>query len=200
MSTQPSASPRRRGWLTATQWSIVSRAVRPNSRASRQTSRWRSLRYSGTSRAGRSRHTTTVRPLFSFLSSLFYIISTIRGHKQLTRRLFVGHSAPPQAVDRRTSFFATIEASADIEGGATWFGRVTRPAWARLQPWCERGLLDCSYDVGLAVRPVQGNAVFWVNFRENGEGHEGTAHGGEPVVKGSKIGLNIWTIARLREE
>ncbi|KAJ4393520.1 hypothetical protein N0V93_002732 [Gnomoniopsis smithogilvyi] len=110
------------------------------------------------------------------------------------------HSAPPQAIDRRTSFFATIEASPDLEGGATWFGRVPRPAWARLQPWCDRGLLDCSYEVGLAVKPVEGNAVFWVNFREDGQGHEGTAHGGEPVIKGSKIGLNIWTQARLRAE
>lgn len=108
------------------------------------------------------------------------------------------HRAAPQPVDRRTSFFATLAASADIEGGATWFPLVERPAWSILRPWCQGGWLDCGYESGLAVRPVPGNALFWVNFREDGSGHEETAHGGQPVLRGSKIGLNIWTKARLR--
>lgn len=114
------------------------------------------------------------------------------------------HAAAPQAVDRRTSFFATLAASDGLEGGATWFPLVARPAWGRdgshKHPWCRGGWLDCAYETGVAVRPVPGNAVFWVNFREDGTGHEGTAHGGEPVVKGTKIGLNIWTKARVRVE
>lgn len=108
------------------------------------------------------------------------------------------HYATPQAVDRRTSFFATLEASPDIEGGATWFPLVEQPAWNRKHPWCRGGWLDCGYKTGLAVKPVPGNALFWINFREDGTGHEETAHGGEPVVKGTKIGLNIWTKARVR--
>jgi prolyl 4-hydroxylase len=101
------------------------------------------------------------------------------------------HYANPRPVDRITSFFATLEASDDIEGGSTWFPMVLQPAWKDKQPWCR--WLDCSYQRGLAVRPIPGNAVFWVNFRKDGTGHRETAHGGQPVLKGSKIGLNIWT-------
>lgn len=103
------------------------------------------------------------------------------------------HASALQPVDRVTSFFATLAASPDIEGGATWFPLVPRPAWHDLSPWCESALLDCKYSQGLAVRPIPGNAVFWVNFRRDGTGHRGTAHGGQPVVRGQKIGLNIWT-------
>lgn len=108
------------------------------------------------------------------------------------------HSVTPQSVDRRTSFFATLQASPDIEGGATWFPRVLQPAWNILKPWCRGGWLDCGYEQGLAVKPIPGNALFWVNFREDGSGHEDTMHGGEPVIKGTKIGLNIWTKGRVR--
>ncbi|KAI3392924.1 hypothetical protein diail_4973 [Diaporthe ilicicola] len=101
------------------------------------------------------------------------------------------HYANPRSVDRITSFFATIEASDDIEGGSTWFPMVLQPAWKDKKPWCK--WLDCSYQRGLAVRPIPGNALFWVNFRKDGSGHRETAHGGQPVLRGSKIGLNIWT-------
>lgn len=101
------------------------------------------------------------------------------------------HYAHPRPVDRITSFFATLQASDDIEGGSTWFPMVLQPAWKDKEPWCK--WLDCSYQRGLAVRPIPGNAVFWVNFRKDGSGHRETAHGGQPVLKGSKIGLNIWT-------
>lgn len=101
------------------------------------------------------------------------------------------HYATPRPVDRITSFFATLEASDDIEGGSTWFPMVLQPAWKDKEPWCK--WLDCSYQRGLAVRPIPGNAVFWVNFRKDGSGHRETAHGGQPVLKGSKIGLNVWT-------
>lgn len=101
------------------------------------------------------------------------------------------HYATPRPVDRITSFFATLEASDDIEGGSTWFPMVLQPAWKDKGPWCK--WLDCSYQRGLAVRPIPGNAVFWVNFRKDGTGHRETAHGGQPVLKGSKIGLNVWT-------
>lgn len=99
------------------------------------------------------------------------------------------HYATPRPVDRITSFFATLDASDDIEGGSTWFPFVLQPAWRDKEPWCK--WLDCSYKRGLAVRPIPRNAVFWVNFRKDGTGHRETAHGGQPVIKGSKIGLNI---------
>lgn len=92
--------------------------------------------------------------------------------------------------DRQTSFFVTLED--DCIGGSTYFPLVNIPEW-RKKSWCK--LLDCSYEEGVAVRPITGNAVFWVNFAEGGTGIDETIHTGQPVIEGTKIGMNIWTIS-----
>lgn len=113
-----------------------------------------------------------------------------------------------KAVDRRTSFFATLEAD-HVVGGATYFPFVNLPAWGNSlkfgSPWCR--WIECGGDgateateaeadrEGIAVKPIKGNAVFWVNFDEDGSGIYETAHAGEPVLNGTKIGLNIWSMA-----
>ncbi|KAH8898041.1 hypothetical protein GQ53DRAFT_679481, partial [Thozetella sp. PMI_491] len=98
----------------------------------------------------------------------------------------------PREVDRKTSFFAVLEASRRLQGGATSFPLVEKPVWSSAAPdtWCR--FLDCEAE-GLAVKPIQGDALFWVNFREDGRGHNATAHAGQPVLRGKKVGLNIWT-------
>lgn len=45
---------------------------------------------------------------------------------------------------------------------------------------------------GVKFKPIKGNAVFWVNIRENGVGDRRLLHAGLPVKEGEKIGLNIW--------
>lgn len=45
---------------------------------------------------------------------------------------------------------------------------------------------------GLKFKPVQGNAIFWVNIDEEGNGDRRMIHAGLPVGTGEKIGLNIW--------
>lgn len=112
-------------------------------------------------------------------------------------------------VDRRTSFFATLEAD-HVVGGATYFPFVDVPAWGNAakfgRPWCR--WIECGSDAsgegaeaeggrreGVAVKPIKGNALFWVNFDELGTGIDETAHAGEPVLNGTKIGLNIWSMA-----
>lgn len=112
-----------------------------------------------------------------------------------------------KTVDRRTSFFATLEAD-HVVGGATYFPFVNLPAWGNSlkfgSPWCR--WIECSGSAasetetkaereGIAVKPIKGNAVFWVNFGEDGNGIYETAHAGEPVLNGTKIGLNIWSMA-----
>lgn len=97
-------------------------------------------------------------------------------------------------IDRRTSFFATLE-SDNCTGGSTHFPYVT-PAWAGSErfgrPWCK--WIDCDFaDGGVAVKPIKGNALFWVNFREDGTGIQETVHAGQPLLQGTKIGMNIWT-------
>ncbi|KAF3769191.1 hypothetical protein M406DRAFT_327593 [Cryphonectria parasitica EP155] len=60
------------------------------------------------------------------------------------------------------------------------------------RPWCR--WTDCDFEGdGVAVRPIKGNALFWVNFREDGTGIHETIHAGQPLLEGTKIGMNIWT-------
>lgn len=48
-------------------------------------------------------------------------------------------------------------------------------------------------------RPIPGNAVYWENFRSDGsgKGYQETWHAGLPVLKGVKVGLNIWSWGRI---
>ncbi|CZR52524.1 uncharacterized protein PAC_02401 [Phialocephala subalpina] len=96
--------------------------------------------------------------------------------------------------DRRTSFFAILDAN--CTGGATHFPKVKSIAWGSDKRWCD--WLDCSrpLEEGIFVRPIVGNALFWVNFKEDGTGHPATLHAGMPVVEGTKIGLNMWTYGK----
>jgi prolyl 4-hydroxylase len=48
-------------------------------------------------------------------------------------------------------------------------------------------------ELGVTFKPIAGNAVFWVNLREDGSGWEETWHKGCEVVEGEKVGLNIWS-------
>lgn len=45
---------------------------------------------------------------------------------------------------------------------------------------------------GVKFKPIEGNAVFWVNIDEKGEGDRRVVHAGLPVGEGEKIGMNIW--------
>jgi prolyl 4-hydroxylase len=107
------------------------------------------------------------------------------------------HFEKPVPVDRRTTFFGILEASPDLVGGSTFFPGVARLAWNSLMPstWCR--FIECGNPDGLFVRAVTGNALFFVNFRSDGTGHEATVHAGAPVVRGTKVGLNIWTYDRM---
>ncbi|EAQ91413.1 hypothetical protein CHGG_03348 [Chaetomium globosum CBS 148.51] len=52
---------------------------------------------------------------------------------------------------------------------------------------------------GVVFRVAPGNAVYWENFMADGSGrgYEETWHAGLPVIKGVKVGLNIWTWGRI---
>lgn len=106
-----------------------------------------------------------------------------------------------------------------LKGGSTWFPYV-KFAWTNShtygRPWCrwvdcafrarEEGLEEWGVDKsladggGVAVKPIAGNAVFWVNFKDDGTGIHETLHAGEPIVSGTKIGMNIWTWSMIGAE
>ena len=101
--------------------------------------------------------------------------------------------------DRVTTFMVYVDVSEGIEGGGTEFSRLKGLGKERGGRWCE--FMDCEDEVnegrvkgeGITFKPVKGNAVLWVNVRPDGRGYEETWHAGLPVLKGEKVGLNIWS-------
>ncbi|KAF1953887.1 hypothetical protein CC80DRAFT_568297 [Byssothecium circinans] len=85
----------------------------------------------------------------------------------------------------------------ECEGGGTRFPRLERVVG---EEWCR--FVECGEDrdgrreeegMGVTFRPVKGNAVYWENMDEEGRGYEESWHAGLPVIRGEKIGLNIWS-------
>lgn len=98
------------------------------------------------------------------------------------------HTTASNGGNRVSSFFAYVKAD-NVTGGGTNFPLLTAP---RDEKWCKFVDCDAEYEAGITVRPVEGNAVFWLNM-ENGNGDGRTLHAGLPVISGEKIGMNIWT-------
>ena len=110
--------------------------------------------------------------------------------------------------NRLSSFFAYVAASASeddagddddgdsstaingLKGGGTNFPMLEPPTDPR---WC--AFIDCDepWENGITFRPIAGNAVFWRNLHEDGTGDQRNLHAGLPVVRGWKVGMNIWT-------
>lgn len=70
--------------------------------------------------------------------------------------------------NRASSFFAYVQAQ-NLTGGGTNFPLLDAP---QDEKWCQ--YIDCDEEVekGVTFRPVEGNAVFWVNLHKNGRGDE----------------------------
>lgn len=95
---------------------------------------------------------------------------------------------PNRTSNRLSTFFAILEA--DCENCGTQFPKL-RVDWSqRDQRWCE--FVDCSQEI-LTTRNIPGSAVFWRNLDSTGQGRDDVLHAGLPALRGTKIGLNIWT-------
>jgi prolyl 4-hydroxylase len=70
--------------------------------------------------------------------------------------------------NRASSFFAYVQAQS-LTGGGTNFPLLNTP---RDEKWCE--YVDCDEEIekGVTFRPVEGNAIFWMNLFEDGRGDE----------------------------
>ena len=82
-------------------------------------------------------------------------------------------------------------------GGTTHFPKVRAPE-NRDKEMCR--YVECAEGVqSLAVKPVVGNAVFWVNRFPSGKGDQRSVHAGKEVMQGTKNGMNIWTSERAKD-
>lgn len=100
--------------------------------------------------------------------------------------------------NRVASFFVFLRDN--CTEGYTYFPRV-QPAHDSAEAPVD---LDTIYDgkvargesdgeeKGVKFKPIQGNALFWINVDEKGQGDRRLIHAGLPVGQGEKIGLNIW--------
>ena len=64
--------------------------------------------------------------------------------------------------------------------------------------WCKFVNCDAGWDDGVTFRPIARNAVYWRNLQNVKTGKERTGdrrtlHSGQPVQRGKKLGMNIWT-------
>lgn len=99
---------------------------------------------------------------------------------------------PMNFTQRETTIFAVLEA--DCEECGTRFPNLVIDWSKEDRRWCQ--YVDCNDQTGLTIRPVPGNALFWKNLNAYGDGEYNTLHAGLPPLNGTKIGLNIWTLAR----
>lgn len=105
-----------------------------------------------------------------------------------------------------SSFMVWVAADGEveepIEGGGTEFPYLKKDSddsrWCRFVK-CQGTSEREEATSGVTFKPVAGNAVFWQNFRadDSGRGYEETLHAGLPVIKGVKVGLNIWSWGRI---
>ncbi|KAF9878238.1 hypothetical protein CkaCkLH20_04276 [Colletotrichum karsti] len=91
--------------------------------------------------------------------------------------------------NRPATFLAILEDN--CTAGETWFPHIHIPKKAVAKrtespPW------RLHEQDGLAVKPIRGNALFWVNLFANGTGDDRTRHAGLPPTSGVKTALNIW--------
>ncbi|KJK82203.1 hypothetical protein H634G_02397 [Metarhizium anisopliae BRIP 53293] len=96
------------------------------------------------------------------------------------------HAVASLGGNRASSIFGYIKAEG-VVGGGTNFPFLD----AKSGEWCKFVDCDEEYEKGVTFRPVEGNAVFWENM-VSGKGDERVLHAGLPVVRGEKVGMNIW--------
>ncbi|KAK2598842.1 hypothetical protein N8I77_012227 [Diaporthe amygdali] len=111
------------------------------------------------------------------------------------------YDGSPRQFNRVASFFAILQDN--CTDGETYFPHVGPPAQeqdtvvgARAdgpRAWSQSDPIWRHHESGgLAFRPIMGNALFWINLRSDGTGHEKTVHAGLPVGNGLKTAMNIW--------
>ncbi|KAK4500960.1 hypothetical protein PRZ48_006766 [Zasmidium cellare] len=105
-------------------------------------------------------------------------------------------SAAARGSNRLSTFLIYLES--DCTEGGTRFPRIPPPGLSWNGKWCER--IECEDDLsvgadrgGTTIRPIRGNAVFWMNLDRDLKGDTGTLHRGMPVGTGAKTVMNLFT-------
>ena len=89
--------------------------------------------------------------------------------------------------NRASSFFVYL--GGNCTGGETYFERLNpAPSVANRTKFLNTNSED---GLGLAVRPIKGNAMFWMNLHANNTGDERVLHTAMPLKSGVKHGMNL---------
>ena len=89
--------------------------------------------------------------------------------------------------NRDASFFVYL--GSDCKGGETYF--------ESLEPVPKNGdgsrftKVASENEKGLAVKPIKGNALFWMNLHANNTGDQRVRHAALPIRSGIKHGMNL---------
>ena len=94
---------------------------------------------------------------------------------------------PGMICNRLLSFFVFL--GDDCIGGETYFPEIN--AAPKNSDGRKYSRTDKEGDKGLAVKPIKGSAIFWMNLHQNGTGDERVQHAGLRVSQGTKSGMNI---------
>lgn len=132
-------------------------------------------------------------PDFELLSLARYGVShQVSLHSDASQEPLVD-SKSGRYYNRRTSFFVYVHASDDLEGGETFFPRISSPLNVGLS--ANPAIVSVNNSAGLsaiAVKPISRSAVFWLSTNLDGTVNFDTIHEGLQVTKGEKVGMNIW--------
>lgn len=91
--------------------------------------------------------------------------------------------------NRAASFFVFMS---DVEnGGETYFPYLDAPPENLFVNGTKFKRPKSKDALGMMIKPVKGNAVFWMNRLRNGTMDDRTLHAGMKVIKGTKYGLNV---------
>ncbi|KAF3770046.1 hypothetical protein M406DRAFT_284568 [Cryphonectria parasitica EP155] len=115
---------------------------------------------------------------------------------------------------RVSSFMVWVDGSSDdpedtLQGGGTEFPLLRKAGLD--ERWCrfiecgttttraKKGEEAAEAEDKVVFKPLAGNAVYWENFKPDGTGRgwDEAWHAGLPVIRGTKVGLNIWTWGRI---
>lgn len=92
--------------------------------------------------------------------------------------------------NRVSSLLAWVSVSGGATGGGVNFPLVDAP---RDERWCDVVECDVPWEAGVTFRAVEGNAIYWRDLNETGQGDRRVARAAVPLTSGDEASVDLWT-------